>query len=84
MIEQDKLVEHTKYTIQTLETRLNTRGITTGLKAWEKKILLSAYDALDLPDEERKFGLVRGTRLKGITKTMGPRKDGTVKPWKGY
>lgn len=54
------LEEHARFTIKTLERFLGNRGWTTGKKLWEKKLLLSAYDALSIPDAERQFKLEKG------------------------
>lgn len=53
----DKLKEHVKLTIITLEKFLARRGWTTGLKEWERKLLYSAYEANETPIQDRKFGL---------------------------
>ena len=53
----DKLKNHAELTIKTLERFLRQRGWTTGLKKWEQELLLSAYNALGVPDEKRLFSL---------------------------
>lgn len=51
------LTNHALLTIRELEMRLDKRGCTTGKKKWELKLLASAYNALQTPRQDRKFGL---------------------------
>ncbi len=51
------LEAHAKSTIKTLERFLAQRGWTTGVKKWEKDLLFSAYESLEIPMHLRKFGL---------------------------
>ena len=51
------LTKHAMLTVSQLEMRLAKRGSTTGKKKWELKLLESAYNALQIPRQDRKFGL---------------------------
>lgn len=61
-----KLKEHAQLTISELEKFLKRRGWTTGLKKWEQVLLFSAYEALETPLKERKFGLDKIKNMKEI------------------
>ena len=68
----DKLEQHAKLTISTFEGKLKHRGWTTGCKKWELKLLFSAYDALNIPVENRKFGLQKIKTIDEIEKINYP------------
>lgn len=56
---KDKLTQHAELTVAHLERFFARRGMTTGLKQWEQELLFSAYEALEIPTKDRKFGLAK-------------------------
>jgi len=63
----EKLAEHAELTVKELESKLSRRGNwTTGKKKWELKLLFSAYEALGIDYEVRKFGLDKIENIEDI------------------
>lgn len=53
----EKLQQLASETIRQLESKLSRRGWTTGFKKWELELLFFAYEGLEMPMANRKFGL---------------------------
>lgn len=64
----EKLKEHAKLTISTLEKILKNRGLQTrGLRKWEQELLVSAYEAAEIDPKDWKFNLKPGKKIDPVT-----------------
>lgn len=71
-MDNEKLINHARHTVKELEGKCRHRGVTTGIKKWELNLLYSAYEALAIPKEERKFGLDKVDNPANIQKRYRP------------